>query len=155
MPSEILYRTAHLNEATQIADLINRFAGREDMLPRTSDNVIESIRNFIVAVSEEKIVGCAALAFFTKDLAEIRSVAVDESFQGRGVGKALIQKAESILKEEVVGEVFVLTRTPGFFKRVGYDKVDKDRFPQKIWRDCMNCPRLMNCDEVAMTKKIT
>lgn len=124
------------------------------MLPRSVESIIEDIRNFLVAISNDEIIGCCMLSFFTTELAEIRSVAVRQSWRNRGIGKLLIREAEKILKEEKIKYAFVLTLSEPFFSKLGYRRVDKSRFPQKIWRDCMNCPKIMACDEIAMEKEL-
>lgn len=145
-------RNARLGDAKAIAELINRFAEKGLMLKRSVESVVEGIRSFIVAEDNGKIAGCCALAFFTTELAEVRSIAVDETIQNKGVGSLLLQEAEKQLREEGVRRVFVLTRSEPFFTKSGYSQTSKSDFPHKIWRDCVNCPMLMECDEVAMEK---
>ncbi len=160
MPSDIktaakasaVIRSAKLHDASKIASLINLYSRNNLMLHRTAESVIKEIRNFIIAENKGKIVGCCAVSFFTSELAEIRSVAVDESHKNEGIGSALIQEAEEILREEGIKHAFVLTLTEGFFSRLGYKKINKSHFPQKIWRDCLSCPKIMQCDEIAMEK---
>lgn len=124
------------------------------MLKRPVENIIEHIRNFFVAEYQGRLIGCCAVAFYTVKLAEIRSLAVVDEFRGKGVGSLLVKKAELVLTEEGVREVFVLTLSPGFFSKMGYKEVEKEYFPQKIWRDCTNCPKLMACDEIAMVRTL-
>jgi len=145
-------RNAKLRDASSIASLIAYYSSNNLLLPRTAESVIEGIRNFIVADAGGEIIGCCAIAFFTEELAEIRSVAVDEKYRGKGVGKGLVAKAEEILKEEGIKDSFVLTYVEDFFSKIGYVKIDKSKFPQKIWRDCLSCPKIIQCDEIAMVK---
>ncbi len=147
-------RNARLADASAISQITEGYAAQGIMLKRPVENIIEDIRNFFVAEYRNRVVGCCAVAFYTERLAEIRSVAVDEELRGAGIGRLLVEKAESVLSEEGVREVFVLTLNPGFFRRLGYGEIEKEYFPQKIWRDCTNCPKLMACDEVAMVKKL-
>ncbi len=154
MLSNILARNAKLSDAKEISELIGSFSRKGIMLPKPVEVIVEDIRNFISAQSDGKIIGCAAIAFFSEDTAEIRSLAVAEDFQNKGVGRLLVSKAEEILKEEGIKTVFVLTYSDVFFEKLGYTRVDKMKFPQKIWRDCLGCPKLIQCDEVAMEKNI-
>jgi len=147
-------RNARLADATAISQITEGYAGQGIMLKRPVENIIEDIRNFFVAEYQGRVVGCCAVAFYTVRLAEIRSLAVLEEFRRTGIGRLLVEKAESVLREEGVGEVFVLTLNPGFFSRMGYREIEKEYFPQKIWRDCTNCPKLMACDEIAMVRKL-
>ncbi len=95
-----------------------------------------------------------SLAFYTSKLAEIRSLAVFNRYKMKGIGRLLVEKAETVLREEGVSEVFVLTLSSEFFRRLGYREIQKEYFPQKIWRDCTHCPKLMACDEIAMVKTL-
>lgn len=147
-------RNARLADATAISTITEGYAGQGIMLKRPVENIIEDIRNFFVAEYDGRVIGCCAVAFYTERLAEIRSLAVLEEFRGTGIGRLLVGQAESVLAEEGVREVFVLTLNPGFFGRMGYSEIEKEYFPQKIWRDCTNCPKLMACDEIAMVKKL-
>ncbi|MBM3162844.1 MAG: N-acetyltransferase [Chlorobi bacterium] len=153
MESGVFVRYARLADAGAIAALTAEYARDGIMLERSAENVIENIRNFFVAELDGKIIGCCAVAFYTSRLAEIRSVAVLMQHKRKGTGRMLVEKAEEILKEEGVTEVFVLTLNPGFFGGLGYSEIKKEYFPQKIWRDCTHCPKLMACDEIAMVKR--
>lgn len=145
-------RNARLADAASISRITGGYADDGIMLKRPVENIIEDIRNFFVADYRGRVIGCCAIAFYTVKLAEIRSLAVLEEFRGKGIGRLLVEKAESVLTEEGVKEVFVLTLNPGFFGSMGYRDIEKEYFPQKIWRDCTNCPKLMACDEIAMVR---
>ncbi len=151
----LIIRGAKLTDALSIEKLVNSYAEKGLMLPRKREAIIESIRNYIVADLNGEVVGCASLSFFSEELAEIRSLAVREDLRGKGIGRELVLGAERILKEEGIKKVFVLTYQVEFFKKLGYVIVEKTIFPQKIWRDCLSCSKIMNCDEVAMEKDIS
>lgn len=154
MSSNIIIRNARLTDTKDIAELINQFANDGMMLKRSTDSVIKHIRDFVVATDNDMVIGCCAVTFFTVDLAEVRSLAVADTHQGKNIGRMLVKKAEEVCSEEGVKYVFALTRTEPFFARLGYKTVDKAEFPQKIWRDCSKCPKIMECDEVAMRKQL-
>ncbi|MCF8383290.1 MAG: N-acetyltransferase [Chlorobium sp.] len=149
-----MVRHARLSDAGTIAAITAEYAREGIMLERSAESVIENIRNFFVAEHQGKIIGCCAIAFYTSKLAEIRSVAVLAQHKRRGTGRLLVEKAEEILREEGVKEVFVLTLSPDFFGSLGFSEIKKEYFPQKIWRDCTHCPKLMACDEIAMVKNL-
>jgi len=151
---KVLIRNAKLTDAFEIEQLVNFYAENGLMLSRKKENIIENIRNYIVAILENNVVGCCSISFFTETLAEIRSLAVREDLKGKGIGKKLVLSAEEILKEEGIKRIFVLTYQVEFFKKLGYSIVEKATFPQKIWRDCLSCSKIMQCDEVAMQKLI-
>lgn len=152
--NDYIIRNAKLSDAQEISNLINYYAKENLMLPKNTESIIERIRDFIVAEKEGKIIGSCAVTFFTEKLAEIRSLAVKKEYQGKGIGRNLVMNAEKILKEEGIEIVFALTLVPNFFLSMGYTIVDKEHFPQKIWRDCLGCPKIMKCDEVAVQKKL-
>ncbi|NMW17852.1 MAG: N-acetyltransferase [Chlorobiaceae bacterium] len=152
--SELYVRYARLADAAAISALTAEYARQGIMLERSGDNIIENIRNFFVAEYKGEVIGCCAIAFYTLKLAEIRSLAVFNRYKMNGIGRLLVEKAESVLREEGVGEVFVLTLSSEFFRHLGYLDIKKEYFPQKIWRDCTHCPKLMACDEIAMVKAL-
>lgn len=153
--NKIEYRNARLTDAAAISKLVNHYAKTGIMLFKPVESIIEGIRNFIVAESNGEIIGCCAVSFFTEELGEIRSIAVKEDSQRSGIGRELVSKAEEILRDEGIKFAFALTLNEPFFNRLGYIKVDKSKFPQKIWRDCLGCSKIMKCDEVAMEKELS
>jgi len=144
-------RKALLPDAVVIHDLIAQYSGDGTLLPRTLAEICENVRDFTVVEDEEgRIIGCAALHLYGLHLAEVRSVAVDRESQGRSAGKALVASLIEEAKLHSVGRVFCLTRSPGFFDRLGFAPVDVNTLPEKVMKDCVGCPRLNCCDEIAM-----
>ena len=92
--------------------------------------------------------------FCWENLAEIRSLAVDEKFKNKGFGKELVLACLKEAKELGIKEVFTLTFIPEFFKGIGFKKISKEKLPHKIWKGCLNCPEFPNCSGIAMQKKI-
>ncbi|MEI7707495.1 MAG: N-acetyltransferase [Chlorobium sp.] len=152
--SELYVRYARLADATAISAITVEYARQGIMLERSDESIVENIRNFFVAEYNGEVIGCCAIAFYTSKLAEIRSLAVFNRYKMKGIGRLLVEKAETVLREEGVSEVFVLTLSSEFFRRLGYREIQKEYFPQKIWRDCTHCPKLMACDEIAMVKTL-
>ncbi|MEI7788288.1 MAG: N-acetyltransferase [Chlorobiaceae bacterium] len=152
--TELYVRYARLADAAAISAITAEYARQGIMLERSGDNIVENIRNFFVAEYNGEVIGCCAIAFYTLKLAEIRSLAVFNRYKMKGIGRLLVEKAESVLREEGVSEVFVLTLNSEFFRHLGYLDIQKEYFPQKIWRDCTHCPKLMACDEIAMVKTL-
>jgi amino-acid N-acetyltransferase len=152
--SELYVRYARLADAAAISAITAEYARQGIMLERSGENIVENIRNFFVAEYNGEVIGCCAIAFYTSKLAEIRSLAVFNRYKMKGIGRLLVEKAETVLREEGVCEVFVLTLSSEFFRRLGYREIQKEYFPQKIWRDCTHCPKLMACDEIAMVKTL-
>ena len=149
-----MLRGAHINDAEQMNKLVNHFAQKDLMLARPLGELYENIRDYYVYVENGSIVGCAALHIFWKDLAEIKSIAVEEDYQKRGIGKQLIQKCLEEGKVLGINRLFVLTYIPEFFERMGFKRVDKELLPHKIWSECVKCYKFPDCDEVPLIIEI-
>jgi amino-acid N-acetyltransferase len=142
-----------VEEAAAIHALIESYARERLLLPRTMEQIYEGLREFHVAVKDGRVTGCCALRLWG-ELAEVRSLAVARDHQRRGLGSRLIQACVQEGRDLHVREVFVLTFQPRVFERLGFERVDKDRFPQKIWTECVNCPHFPNCGEIALTLQL-
>jgi amino-acid N-acetyltransferase len=89
-----------------------------------------------------------------ENLAEIRSIAVLKDYRNRGVGKKLIDRCLNEAKELGIRKVYILTNNPAYFIKTGFKDIDKNSLPQKIWGDCLTCPKFPECDEVAVIKTL-
>ena len=150
----MLVRKARLQDASNIYDLVNSLSGDGTLLKRPFAEICENIRDFTVAESEAGVfLGCGALHLYGPHLCEVRSIVVKPEAKGKGAGgnilTALIEEAE----EHGVQSVCLFTRIPDFFFKYGFRAVeDKADLPDKVFKDCQNCPRLHRCDEVAMVR---
>ncbi len=143
---------AKIQDVPQIHQLINHFAGKDEMLPRSLSDIYENIRDYFVYRQGERAVACAALHIMWSDLAEIKSVAVAEECQKQGVGTMLI---EACLKEVTslgIPTIFCLTYQPAFFEKFGLNQIDKMELPRKVWIECYRCPKFPDCGEVALIR---
>jgi len=148
-------RRARVADVPGISALVGRFAEENLMLPRPVSTVYPSIRDFHVAVGPSgEMVGCCALAVVSDELAEVRSLAVDPSTQGSGIGKRLVEVAINEARVLGLPKAFALTRVPEFFERLGFVHTDMKALPQKVWNDCIHCPLFPDCDEVALIKEL-
>ena len=145
-------RSAKISDAKAIYSLINSYAERDKMLFRSMANIYENLQAFTVAEVGGNVVGCCALQIIWSDLAEIRSLAVDESSIGAGAGKTLVAEAIEQASQLGIQKVFALTLDPGFFEKMGFRRIEKDTLPMKVWSDCARCPKQQNCDEIAVIK---
>ena len=141
---------ARISDATQMHQLINYFADKGEMLARPLSEIYENIRDYYVVREGERVIACAALHVNWSDLAEIKSVAVAEDSQRKGVGDQLLKACFKEAKELGITTIFCLTYKPGFFERFGLSQIDKMELPQKVWSECYRCPKFPNCDEVAL-----
>lgn len=148
-------RKARLADVAALQQLIQRFVVQGIMLPRTELELAEHIRDFVVAVdSAGSLVGAGALHIYTPTMAEVRSLAVDPETQGSGVGRqiveALVREAENLGLQAL----FAFTYVTGFFERLGFHEVSRNELPLKVWKDCLRCPKLQACDEVAVLRHL-
>jgi amino-acid N-acetyltransferase len=145
-------RKALMHDIPLILNLINDYAAKGIMLPRTEFELSEAIRDFVVVKQGEQLLGCGALHFYSPTLAEIRSLAVDQSAKTKGVGRLLV---EALLREAEAYEldaVFAFTYVVEFFNKVGFQVVERGVLPLKAWKDCVRCPKFQACDEIAVLR---
>lgn len=143
-------REALLRDATQIHDLIASYSGDGTLLPRTLPEICENIRDFVVVENAGRILGCGALHLYGPHLAEVRSIAVRPEEKGNGAGRFLMDALMKQAKRQEVTCVCLFTRIPSFFARMGFTVAMREEIPDKLYKDCLRCPRYHNCDEVAM-----
>lgn len=147
-------RKARMQDISAMAALINGYARDGVMLPRNELDLAEGIRDFAVAELGGRIAGCAALHFYTPIAGEVRSLAVAPALAGAGIGRKLVEALEAEARDSGLATLFAFTYVPGFFEKLGFDKVDRGVLPLKAWKDCLSCPKFQNCDEIAMLKKL-
>ncbi|MCK4913573.1 MAG: N-acetyltransferase [Planctomycetes bacterium] len=145
-------RSAKISDAEPIYSLINCYAERDIMLFRSMAEIYGNLMAFIVAEINDEIIGCCTLQIIWSDLAEIKSLAVAQKNIGQGVGKKLVTAAVEKARQLGIEKVFALTLEPDFFEKLGFEKIEKDGLPMKVWSDCAKCPKQQNCDETAVVK---
>ncbi|MDD2439560.1 MAG: N-acetyltransferase [Methanosarcinaceae archaeon] len=149
-----MIRKARVHDVVEMKRIIYSYAREELMLARSLSELYENIRDFFVCEIGGQIVGCCALHVFWENTAEIRALAVKPEFARKGIGTKLVR---ACLKEaEILGmqEVFTLTYVPGFFQKLEFEHMDKNRLPRKVWAGCVNCPKFPDCDEIALIKEL-
>ncbi len=149
-----MIRKAKIKDIKSMQSLINSFAKKDIMLPRSLNELYENLRDFWVAEESGKVIGCSALHISWDDLAEIKSLAVAKNRQGKGVGKELVLSCLAEAKVLGAERIFVLTYKPVFFKKFGFKKVKNSELPHKVWAECINCCKFPNCREVALLKTL-
>ena len=148
-------RKAQLSDAEEIQGLIGQFVSSGDLLAVPLVNIYESIRDYFVAEEDSEVVGTVSLKVLWKDLAEVRSLSVLPHLHGKGVGRMLVNACLEEALELGIPRVFALTREGGFFETMGFVKCNKEELPQKIWFDCVRCPKFPHlCDEEAYLYRI-
>lgn len=146
-------RKARLPDAANIYELVHSLSGDGTLLRRSFAEICENVRDFTVAESDAGIfLGCGALHLYGPHLAEVRSIVVAPAAKGQGAGGKLLQALMDEAEEHSVSCVCLFTRIPDFFFRYGFRAVERTALPDKIYKDCAQCPRLNACDEIAMAR---
>jgi len=146
---------ARLTDIPALLDLINSYAAGGVMLPRTEFEMAENIRDFKIASAGGRLVGCGALHFYTPLSGEVRSLAVEPGLKTKGIGRMLVETIEAEARANDLHSLFAFTYVDGFFRKLGFDEIDRGELPLKAWKDCLRCPKFQACDEIAMLKRLT
>jgi len=154
MKVDIKVDRARVGDANSMHRLISHFADKGEMLPRALSEIYEDIRDYFVVRKGSQVIACAALHVTWVDLAEIRSLAVDEQEQNQSIGSLLTQACLEEAKELGIPRVFCLVRKPSFFEKHGFQLIDKTELPHKVWAECYRCPKFPDCDEVALIRHL-
>lgn len=149
-----MIRRANVTDVKSMQKLINFYADRKKMLPRSMNELYENIRDFYVYSEGKTVYGCCALHVDWEDLAEIKSLAVAKNKCNKGLGAKLLSYCLKEARALKVKKVFALTYVPDFFLRFGFKRIPKKDLPHKIWSECIKCIYYSNCKEVAMLRKI-
>jgi amino-acid N-acetyltransferase len=148
------YRRATFRDVESIHKIVNYHAEQGLMLARSRNAIYETLRDFILAEDNGTVVGVGALHLVWDELAEIRAMAISEDYIGKGVGMSIVSRLTEDAKELGVKTLFALTYQPGFFVKAGFHEVPKEQLSQKVWKDCINCSKFPNCNEIAMIRPL-
>lgn len=143
-------RKAKLSDTEEMHKLVYHYANKGLMLARSRSSLYEDIRHYSLTEKDGEILGIGALSILWVDLAEIRTLAVDERHSRRGVGRKLVEHFLQEARDLGIKKVFTLTYQTEFFSKCGFSEISKEHMPHKVWKDCLNCPKFPNCDEVLM-----
>ena len=153
-----MIRRATIHDVPRIRDIINSHAELGKMLFKSDAQLYEDLRDFAVYEIEgaagREVVGCTALAIIWANLAEIRSLAVDEKHTRRGIGRRLVEWCIEETTRLQIRKIMSLTYEQLFFEKLGFEVVPKDSLPLKVWSDCVRCPKRDGCDEIAMVREL-
>jgi amino-acid N-acetyltransferase len=150
----VVLRAARLADVPAIHALLREQAAAGNLLPRTQENLVRHVRDFVVAERDGVLAAVGALEIMGPDLGEVRSLAVAPAFHRQGIGervtRALLEQARAV----GLRRVMALTYVPGFFARLGFEVVSKDDLPEKVWQVCVKCYKFNRCDEVAVMRRL-
>ena len=146
----VIIRPAQLSDVPAMLRLVNGYAEKNIMLPRTELELCESLRDFLVARVKGEVGGCGALRFYTMRLAELASLAVAPNRTRSGLGAEIARELIEQGRQFGVDAIFAFTYVPRFFEKIGFQYIDRAKLPLKAWKDCLRCPMFNACDEIAM-----
>lgn len=142
-------RQARLSDVDDLFDMVCYWARMGENLPRPKTDIIRNILTFAVCVKDNEVLGCACLYVYDSGLAEVRSLGVNPAIQRQGQGRAIVNFLIQRARQMEIKKVFALTRNPKFFAKIGFEPTTREALPEKILKDCENCPKKDHCDEHA------
>ncbi|MCK4905244.1 N-acetyltransferase [bacterium] len=147
-------RKAKTQDVIPIYKLLEYFSAKEVLLPRSLAELYDNVRDFFVAEDEGEIIGCCSLHSCWEDLGEIKSLALKEDWQSKGIAKNLVNLCIKDAPQLGLERVFALTYVPEFFKGLGFKEIPKEKLPHKVWKECISCPKFPDCGEIALIRDI-
>lgn len=152
---EVICRKAIKEDIDGLYDLIQEYAEKGIMLPRSKEILIYLIEDFVVAERDDgNLIGCGSLCKLGDDLVEIRSLGVRDGHKGMGIGRKLVDLLSEEAREMKMPKIMALTYEVAFFEKNGFEVVPMDIFPEKVWKDCVFCKKQDCCDEIAVLKRL-
>jgi amino-acid N-acetyltransferase len=154
---KLLVRKARLSDVADMHRIINHYAEKQRMLPKTELQLYENLRDYSIVTDgalPDHVLACGALHIYWENLAEIRAIAVDPERAHKGLGTVLVNRLLGEAREWDIAKIFVFTYEPGFFSRFGFAKVEHRALPLKVYNECFHCPKFNMCDEIAMVLEL-
>ncbi|WP_455143901.1 N-acetyltransferase [Selenomonas noxia] len=148
----MIYRKARFDDIESIFGLVHIYAAQGEMLPRSRNTLYENLRDMVIAESGSEVVGVGALHIMWDRLAEVRMMAIAPAYMRRGIGTEIVHWLLDEGDALGIEKVFTLTYKPDFFRKLGFIRISREELPQKVWKECIDCPKYPNCDEIAMIK---
>ncbi len=155
MAPDLFVRRARPGDAVAISRLNNTFANEGQMLKRTPEMIALAIDDYVVVQNTAgELLACGALKEYSPSVAEVAAIAVSRDAHGKGLGRAIVSAVEALARKRGIFDVFALTLQPEFFAAIGYERVDRARYPEKIRRDCLGCARRFACNEICFARNL-
>lgn len=153
--SDCVVRHAELKDVSRICELLKIYSEQHIVLARDEEDITFYLKNFTVCEIDGRVEGCAALRNFGNGLYEVRSLVVAPDRKGMGIGRKMIDfQLKNFENTAETVRIFALTYQVEFFRKMGFEIVDKELFPEKIWSDCVKCSKRDKCDEIAVLHEI-
>lgn len=150
-------RPAGFEDTEAVFNLIKKYP--EELLPRPISDLVQNIDRFLVCEIDGKVAGTVSWQILPEigkprnPSVEIKSLAVEESYRKSGIGRALVQGVIDRIKLLHPSQIIVLTFSPGFFRKLGFKEIPKEKLMHKIYMGCINCTKYdspFTCPEIAM-----
>jgi len=155
MAPDLIVRRARPQDAAAISRLNNTFANEGQMLKRSPEVIALAIDDYLIVQNTAgELLACGALKEYSPSVAEVAAIAVSREAHGKGLGKAIVRAVEDLARKRGIFDVFALTLQPEFFAAIGYERVDRARYPEKIRRDCLACARRFACNEICFARNL-
>lgn len=145
-----MIRKAKISDVKPIQKMVEVYANKGEMLPRSLSELYDNLRDFYVYEEDGNVIGVCALHICWEDLVEVRSLVVAEGQTKKGIGKKLVKACIDEARDFGIKRIFALTYQRVFFEKLGFQEIDKTQLPHKIWGDCLKCAKFPGCDEIAM-----
>lgn len=150
----VICRSATVDDIEPLYLMIDEYAQKGIMLPRSRKALQRQIGLFVVAEVDSKVVGCGSLCRLGNDLVEIRSLGLRDEYKGKGIGSLIVKELTEEARRQKIPKIMALTYAVNFFLANGFEIVQKEIFPEKVWTDCVNCSKQHACDEIAVLKML-
>jgi len=155
VPADVpLIRAARITDVPAIHDLLETYASKGNLLPRSMNEIYRHLRDFFAIELNGKIAAIGALEIFTEDLGEVRSLVVADEYERRGLGRLMVQRIVAEARQIGLRRLMALTYVPEFFHKLGFRTVGTDTLPEKVWGVCVKCYKYNNCDETAVVLEL-
>ena len=153
-------RPAGFEHVHAIFNLVKQYP--EELLPRPLSDIVQNLDRFIVCMRDVEVIGTVSWQILpeigsNRPTVEIKSLAINRACQNSGIGRALVDAAMERIKPLHPSLVIVLTFSPEFFRKLGFEEVAKETLMHKIYTGCLNCTKYdspFTCPETAMALKL-
>ena len=152
-PSPVV-RRATRDDAAGIHSLIARHQQAGHLLPRAEDEIARHADRFVVVIDDGEASGCAELAPLGGNMAEVRSLVVDDHLRGLGYGRILVESLTHEAHAKGFESICAFTHEPGYFAALGFSLVPHAWVPEKIKVDCAGCALFRTCGQSAMRLRL-
>jgi amino-acid N-acetyltransferase len=132
----IKVRPARTADIKTIADLCGPLIQSRVLLGKERVELYESVQEFLVAEdASSKVIGCGALHVMWEDLGEVRTLAIAEAHQGKGIGKLILESLLERAKSIGLKRIFCLTFEVEFFSKLGFEPISETPVEPEVYAE--------------------